>query len=51
MPVSYEVFADGWMRDEQVTGRPVDLLVLEDGSMLVSDDFAGKLYRIWHEGN
>jgi glucose/arabinose dehydrogenase len=50
MPVSYEVFADGWMRDERVTGRPVDLLVLEDGSMLVSDDFAGKLYRIWYEG-
>ena len=49
MPIAYEVFADGWMRHERVTGRPVDLLVREDGSLLVSDDFAGKLYRIWYE--
>jgi glucose/arabinose dehydrogenase len=49
-PVSYEVFAEGWMQDEQVTGRPVDLLNLDDGSMLVSDDHAGKIYRISYEG-
>ena len=45
-PVSYDSFAEGWLQNEQVSGRPVDLLVLEDGSMLVSDDKAGKIYRI-----
>jgi len=44
--VSYEPFADGWLQNESVSGRPVDLEVLGDGSMLVSDDFAGKVYRI-----
>ena len=44
--VSYEVFADGWLQDEEATGRPVDLLVLGDGSMLVSDDQNGIIYRI-----
>jgi glucose/arabinose dehydrogenase len=46
VPVSYAPFAAGWLQDEAVSGRPVDLLVLPDGSMLVSDDHAGKLYRI-----
>lgn len=45
--VSYEVFADGWLQDDDaVVGRPVDLLVLPDGSLLVSDDDAGAIYRI-----
>ncbi len=42
----YEVFAEGWMRDETAWGRPVDLLVMPDGSLLVSDDMAGAIYRI-----
>ena len=45
-PQSYGVFADGWLKDEEVSGRPVDLLLLPDGSMVVSDDKAGSLYRI-----
>ncbi len=45
-PQSYDVFADGWLIDEEVSGRPVDLLLLPDGSMVVSDDKAGSLYRI-----
>ncbi|MDH3351535.1 MAG: PQQ-dependent sugar dehydrogenase [Gammaproteobacteria bacterium] len=49
-PVSYEVFAMGWLRKKKVSGRPVDLLILEDGSMLVSDDYAGKVYRITYAG-
>ena len=49
--VSYEVFAEGWLQGESVEGRPVDLLVLEDGSMLLSDDYAGKIYRIRYEGS
>jgi glucose/arabinose dehydrogenase len=45
-PVSYEVFADGWLDGRTVSGRPVDLLVMPDGALMVSDDYAGKLYRI-----
>lgn len=50
-PVSEEAFAEGWLRpDGKVTGRPVDLLNLPDGSLLVSDDLAGAVYRISHGG-
>ena len=48
--VAYEPFAEGWMQGEAVSGRPVDLLVMADGSLLVSDDFAGKVYRITYHG-
>ncbi|MFN0314934.1 MAG: PQQ-dependent sugar dehydrogenase [Burkholderiales bacterium] len=41
-----EVFASGWMENEQVWGRPVDLLVMPDGALLVSDDYAGVIYRV-----
>jgi glucose/arabinose dehydrogenase len=44
--VSYETFAEGWLNNRKVTGRPVDLQVMPDGSMLVSDDKAGAIYRI-----
>ena len=47
--VSYEVFADGWMKNEETLGRPVDLLVLPDGSMLVSDDDNGVIYKITYQ--
>ena len=46
VPVSYEPFAEGWLQGQEASGRPVDLLVLEDGSMIVSDDQEGLLYRI-----
>jgi glucose/arabinose dehydrogenase len=50
--VSYETFASGWLNEATQTawGRPVDVLVLKDGSMLVSDDFAGVIYRISYKG-
>ncbi len=48
--VSYEPFAEGWLQGDEVSGRPVDLIVRDDGSMLVSDDFAGKIYRITYRG-
>lgn len=42
-----EVFADGWLQNiRDVIGRPVDIQFLKDGSFLVSDDFAGAIYRI-----
>jgi glucose/arabinose dehydrogenase len=44
--VAYTPFATGFNRGNEVLGRPVDLLVLDDGSMLVSDDQAGAVYRI-----
>jgi glucose/arabinose dehydrogenase len=46
--VSYETFASGWLDDvkQEAWGRPVDVLLLPDGSMLVSDDKAGVIYRI-----
>ncbi len=48
----YEPFAEGWLMEEKddVWGRPVDLEFLPDGSMLVSDDFADVIYRIYYEG-
>jgi glucose/arabinose dehydrogenase len=47
-----EVFANGWLDAEtrQYRGRPVDVANLPDGSILVSDDFAGALYRISYVG-
>ena len=48
-PISYEVFADGWLRDGVRHGRPVDVIEMPDGSLLVSDDAAGVVYRITYE--
>jgi len=44
--VTYEDFASGWLKNGEVSGRPVDILALADGSLLVSDDEAGLIYRI-----
>jgi glucose/arabinose dehydrogenase len=41
-----EVFAQGWLQDEKFWGRPADVQALPDGSLLVSDDVAGAIYRI-----
>jgi glucose/arabinose dehydrogenase len=49
--VAYEPFATGFNRGDEVFGRPVDLLMLADGSMLVSDDTAGAIYRISYAVN
>lgn len=52
LATSYETFASGWLDDatQKAWGRPVDVLVLTDGSMLVSDDQAGVVYRISYKG-
>ena len=44
--VAYEVFAQGWLQGDAAWGRPADVLPLPDGSLLVSDDEAGAIYRI-----
>lgn len=49
-PVSYEPFVTGWQNGEDVWGRPVDVLVTPDGSLLVSDDYAGAIYKITYHG-
>ncbi len=49
--VSYRPFATGWLQGESAWGRPADVLVLPDGSLLVSDDSAGAIYRIRYEGS
>ena len=42
-----EVFADGWLDDSGLyRGRPVDVATMKDGSLLISDDFAGAIYRV-----
>ena len=48
--VAYEPFAKGWLRGGSAWGRPVDLLVMPDGALLVSDDKAGVVYRISYGG-
>ena len=41
-----EPFLTGLVESNDYLGRPVDVLVLKDGSMLVSDDHNGAIYRI-----
>jgi glucose/arabinose dehydrogenase len=38
------------MQDEDVWGRPADVLVMPDGSLLISDDHAGAIYRVVYRG-
>ncbi|WP_231758921.1 PQQ-dependent sugar dehydrogenase [Microbulbifer elongatus] len=47
---SYEPFIDGWLQGEEAWGRPVDVLVMPDGALLVSDDKAGVIYRVSYQG-
>ncbi len=46
--VSSEPFIDGWLNKEtqEASGRPVDILWLKDGSMLISDDYGDAIYRV-----
>lgn len=43
---SYKPFIQGWLKNGEAWGRPVDVLFLKDGSMLVSDDLANAVYRV-----
>jgi len=50
----YDDFLTGWMLNENsrdVWGRPVGLLVLADGSMLITDDGANKIWRVTYRGS
>ncbi|EIC30791.1 MULTISPECIES: PQQ-dependent sugar dehydrogenase [Methylomicrobium] len=49
-PVDQEVFIDGWLtKEEKVLGRPVDVLTLPDGSLLISDDQLGVIYKVQYK--
>lgn len=48
--VSDTAFIDGFLRGDEVVGRPVDVVTLADGSMLVSDDYGGRIYRVTYDG-
>jgi glucose/arabinose dehydrogenase len=42
----YEPFVEGWLQGQQVWGRPVYTTQMKDGSVLISDDYAGAIYRV-----
>jgi glucose/arabinose dehydrogenase len=48
--LSYEPFVSGWLENGAAWGRPADVLVMPDGSLLVSDDQAGAVYRVTYRG-
>ncbi len=47
-PIKWETFADGWLQGKIYWGRIVDVKELPDGSILVSDNHAGAIYRIFY---
>jgi glucose/arabinose dehydrogenase len=50
--VSKTTFISGFLgQDDKVSGRPVDVAVMADGSLLVSDDYAGRVYRVTYQQN
>ncbi|HEX7674967.1 MAG TPA: PQQ-dependent sugar dehydrogenase [Bdellovibrio sp.] len=49
-PIKVEGFIEGWLQGDEAWGRPVDVEVLKDGSLLVSDDKAGVIYRVTYKG-
>jgi len=48
--ISYTPFITGWLQGEKQWGRPADVLVLPDGSLLLSDDMTGAIYRVRYTG-
>ena len=49
--VKIKPFITGWLDKEEDTtwGRPVDILMMPDGSMLISDDYANAIYRVTYQ--
>lgn len=44
-----EIFAEGWLQENEAWGKPVDVLVMPDGALLISDEMAGVIYRISYD--
>jgi glucose/arabinose dehydrogenase len=49
-PVALQDLVRGWLAGGQVWGRPAGLLVAPDGSLLISDDYGGRIYRLRYVG-
>ncbi len=47
--LTYETLIMGWLQGQHHWGRPVDLLMMPDGAVLISDDYAGVIYRLSYE--
>ncbi len=49
---SYETLVEGWLdkAEDEAWGRPVDVMQMPDGALLISDDHAGVIYRLSYEG-
>jgi glucose/arabinose dehydrogenase len=43
---SMEPFVTGFIQNNNYVGRPADVMVMKDGSLLVSDDYNGAVYRV-----
>lgn len=48
--ISNEPFITGWLQGQNPWGRPVDVIPWQDGSLLISDDFANVVYRVTYQG-
>lgn len=48
--VAVEPFVEGWLHNEAVSGRPADVMQMPDGSLLISDDLGGRIYRVHYVG-
>jgi len=49
--IAHEDFLTGWLQGDAVSGRPADVMVMSDGALLISDDDAGRIYRVqWTAG-
>jgi glucose/arabinose dehydrogenase len=46
--LSSNIFISGWLQKDKPWGRPVDILEMNDGSLLISDDYAGVVYRVFY---
>lgn len=50
-PTSYQPFIKGWLQEgDEIKGRPVAFLQMPDGSVLISDDHTGTIYRVSYSG-
>ena len=47
--VDYAPFVSGWLKGRSHWGRPVDFEVMADGSLLISDDYANRIYRVTYQ--
>jgi glucose/arabinose dehydrogenase len=45
----YETFAEGWLEGDKFWGRPVYTQQMKDGSLLISDDYAGAIFRVTYQ--